>query len=112
MGGIAVLETYQMTATLIMGLFSLSALVLFGYAIWFFMNRQRALAELAEIKQKLDETSVSDPAYNTVRAVYVAMMLDAHQSGMLSPSGQEFDDQMSSATSGSGQGDGGDGSAD
>lgn len=91
----------------LLGLFAAGFLIL---GIGGMLKRKWARRELAALRKKYQETDVTDPQYNAVRALYVAAMIEAgrHGGDDLIES-LEADSSDSGAGDGSGGGDGGGG---
>jgi uncharacterized membrane protein YgcG len=78
-------------------LFGLSALVAFCTGIYWIFNKRARQRQLAELRATYEEMQPTDPQYNQVRALYTAMMIDAHRA------------DFAAASNGSGSGSGGGG---
>ncbi len=53
-----------------------AALIGFVVGVGLLLNRKKAEWRLAELRQTFEETTVSDPQYNTVRALYLSALTD------------------------------------
>jgi hypothetical protein len=83
-------------------LFGLSALVAFCTGIYWKFNKRARQRQLAELRAGYEEMLPTDPQYNQVRALYTAMMIDAHRADFAAAS-----DGSSSASTADGGSDGG-----
>ena len=60
-------------------LLGLCALAAFCIGIYLIFNRRARQTQLAELRARYEEMLPTDPQYNQVRALYTAMMIDAHR---------------------------------
>ncbi|UFX45296.1 hypothetical protein HAP47_0000720 [Bradyrhizobium sp. 41S5] len=58
-----------------------ASLLVFGIGLYWLVNKQARLRDIAYLRRKLDELEPTDPEYNAVRALYTSMMIDAHRWG-------------------------------
>ncbi|UFZ05923.1 hypothetical protein LQG66_06335 [Bradyrhizobium ontarionense] len=60
-------------------LFGLAALGMLCIAVYWLFNKHVRLRELARVRELLARYNPSDPEYNTVRALYTSMVIDAER---------------------------------
>jgi hypothetical protein len=60
-------------------LYGIAAIVSLCAGIYWLLNKKAKQKQLAELRARLDELRPTDPEYNQVRALYTAMMIDAHR---------------------------------
>ena len=68
-------------AVMTITVFGIVALFALGLGVYWLINKQARLRDMAELRRKLDELQPTDPEYNAVRALYTSMVIDAHRWG-------------------------------
>jgi hypothetical protein len=62
-------------------LFGIAAVFVLSVAVYWLFNKQVRLRELARVRELLARCNPTDPEYNTVRALYTSMVIDAERWG-------------------------------
>jgi hypothetical protein len=60
-------------------LYGIFALILIFFSIFWLINKSLREKQLSDLRAKLLELQPTDPEYNQARALYISMMIDAHQ---------------------------------
>jgi len=60
-------------------LYGIFALILIFFILYWLINKREREKQLSDLRAKLFELQPTDPEYNQARALYISMMIDAHQ---------------------------------